>query len=106
MGFIVNEKVRVRLATLDIDIARNRVKIIGAYMPDISNSDEDAEMVSAQMDEQLWTAHAQRRRCIIGGDMNARVGMRCESYDQTILGIMCGTQGGSPSYNCVGCMRK
>ena len=59
VGFIVNERVQrrrfttinERLATLDIDIANEKIKILGLYMPDASYSDDDVDVVYAQMDE-------------------------------------------------------
>jgi exonuclease III len=55
-------------------------------MPDASYSDNDVNLVYAQLDEQLRDAHSQRRRCIVCGDMNCQVGTRTDFDDPDILG--------------------
>jgi exonuclease III len=96
VGFIVNERVRLnsrsfisineRLCTLDLELAADKVRIVGVYMPDTSYADNDVDTVYAQLDEQLYDASTQRRRCIVCGDMNAQVGARDEFDDPGILG--------------------
>lgn len=59
VGFIVNERVQgryftsisERLVTIDINYANDKIKILGLYMPDASYSDNDVNLVYAQLDE-------------------------------------------------------
>ena len=75
-----------RLAYIDIDIQKFKLRIITAYFPHTGYGDQHVQLMYDKLSEIKAAAKNCKRHIIICGDFNAQVGSRSEGESKRTLG--------------------
>ena len=80
-----------RVLYVDVQIGKNKIRIIAAYAPHAGCSEPDFTNFSEQLHSALHGAYRDGRRVILGGDFNLQidVGNVVSSLQVYVLGLDC-----------------